>query len=267
MPILQELREHEILNLVSSEGMLGSLIVEPDIKKFLKEAVSELKISIETKNVLYTKITAYTNKRVELYNQAVRKYLWQNDEEYHIGEILTAYENGECDGAEYWNSMDYIIIKEPKLITRDLPHFRPIEGWELTLYDPYDENTFTIFILSKQNREVDFTALSGTIERIRLQAIQAKQMKLKNSYRYWKNYYELINSFTTPIDLFYDGRLIRKKSFDYGYACTTHKLQGSSFNKIFVDMRNIKKCSDDLIRRQLQYVALSRTRKDAIVLQ
>lgn len=267
MPILQELRAHEIPNLVSSEGALGSLIVEPDMQKFLEEAISELKISIESKNVLHTKITAYTNKRIELYNQVVRKYLWQDGEEYHIGEILTAYENGECDGIEYWNSMDYIIEEEPKFTIRDLPHFCSMKGYELTLYDPYDENTFVIFILSKQNREADFAALSGTIERIRMQAIQAKQMKLKNSYKYWRNYYELINSFTTPIDLFYDGRLIRKKSFDYGYACTTHKLQGSSFDKIFVDMRNIKKCSDDLVRRQLQYVALSRTRKDVVVLQ
>lgn len=267
MPILQELREHEIHNLVSSEGAEGSLIVEPDMKKFLEMAVSEVKTAVKTKNVLHTKITAYTNKRVELYNQAVRKFIWPSEGEYHVGEILTAYENGECDGMEYWNSMDYIIVEKPRPTVRDLPHFYPIQGWELTLWDPYDEDTFTIFILSRENKVRDFEALSGTIERIRLQAIDAKKRKMHNSYKYWRNYYELINSFATPVDLFYDGRLIRKKSFDYGYACTTHKLQGSSLDNIFVDMKNIKKCSDDLVRRQLQYVALSRTRKDAYVLQ
>ena len=90
---------------------------------------------------------------------------------------------------------------------------------------------------------------------------------MRTSYIYWKKYYELMNSFCTPIDLYYDGRLIRKKSFDYGYACTTHRLQGSSLDNVFVDMKNIKSCRDDLVRRQLQYVALSRTRKDAYVLQ
>ena len=267
IPILQELREHEIPNLVSSEGEVGSLIVEPEMKEFLNKAVSEIKIAVDTKNVLHTKITAYTNKRVGLYNQAVRKLLWDSDEEYYPGEILTAYENGECEGSEYYNSMDYIISQNPKKVIKELPHFCEMDGWELTLYDPYNKSEFTVFILSRDNSEKDFELLSGTIERIRLQAIEAKKRKLKSSYIYWKKYYELINSFTTPIDLYYDGRLIRRKSFDYGYACSTHKLQGSSLDCIFVDMRNIKTCKDDLVRRQLQYVALSRTRKDAYVLQ
>lgn len=267
MPILQELREHEIHQLVSSEGEEGSLVVESELKDFLIKAVSEINIAISTKNVLYTKITAYTNKRIELYNMAVRKFIWNSTKEYNIGEILTAYENGEYNGVEYYNSMDYIIVEEPKFVTKELPNFYAMDGWELTLWDPYNEDTFIIFILSRSNKTEDFEYLSNTIERIRLQAIEAKQRKLKTSFVYWRKYYELINSFATPIDLYYDGRLIRKKSFDYGYACTVHKLQGSNLDNIFVDMRNIKTCSDDLVRRQLQYVALSRTRKNAYVLQ
>ena len=266
-PILEELRLHEIHDLVSNEGSEGSLIVESEMKKFLEEALSEIKIAIETRNVLHTKITAYTNRRIELYNQAVRKYLWPIDREYHIGEILTAYENGECEGEEYWNSMDYIITEEPIETTRVLPNFYAIKGWDIRLYDPYGDYEFNIFILSRNNPEQDFEALSGVLERLRIQGIEAKKKKLSNSYKYWQKYYELLNSFTSPINLYYDGRLIRKKSFDYGYACTTHKLQGSSLDNIFVDMRNIRTCKDDLVRRQLQYVALSRTRKDAYVLQ
>ena len=77
----------------------------------------------------------------------------------------------------------------------------------------------------------------------------------------------MINSFASPIDMYYDGRLIRKKSFDYSYAITTHKSQGSSLDNVLVDMRNINSCSDENVRRQLQYVALSRTRKDALIYQ
>lgn len=267
MPVLQTLREREIPKLISCEGEYGSLLIEPDMKKFLEKAVCEIKIAINTKNVLHTKIAAYTNKRIELYNSAVRKFLWENDKEYHIGEILTAYENGTYNGTDYWNSMDYIIVEEPKQVTRELPHFYPIKGYDLVLWDPYEETTFNLFILSKDNPEKDFEALSGTIERIRLQAIEAKQKKLRYSYKYWEKYYELINSFSSPINLFYDGRLIRKKSFDYGYTSTIHRLQGSSLDKIFIDLKNIKTCSDDLVRRQLEYVALSRTRKDAIIFQ
>lgn len=266
-PILQELREREILKLVSCKGEGGNLIVESEMAEFFNKALSEIKIAINTKNILHTKIAAYTNKRVDLYNQAIRIQLWKNSEEYCIGDIITACENGKCEGYEYWNSMDYIVVKEPELSAETFPNYQVLSGWNLTLYDPYSEEEFTIFILSKDNSEYDFAKLAAYIEDLRLRAIKAKQKRLQTSYMYWRKYYELIESFTTPVDLYYDGRLIRKKSFSYGYACTIHRLQGSSFNNIFVDMRNIKTCQDDLIRRQLQYVALSRTRGDAYVLQ
>lgn len=266
-PVLEKLREHEILRFDNLYGKQGSLIVTSEMKEFLDKAISEIKIGIDTKNVLHTKIAAYTNKRVELYNLVIRKYLHNNDLEYNIGEILTAYENGECDTAEYWNSMDYIIVENPTKVSKYLPNFCAVTGWNLTLFDPYDEVTFNIFIISRDNNNNIFESLSGTIESLRLKAIEAKKRKLKGSYIYWRKYYELINSFCTPINLFFDGRLIRKKSFDYGYACTTHRLQGSSIDKMFIDMKNIRTCSDDLVRRQLQYVALSRTRKDAVIFQ
>jgi ATP-dependent exoDNAse (exonuclease V) alpha subunit len=64
-----------------------------------------------------------------------------------------------------------------------------------------------------------------------------------------------------------DGRLIRKKSFDYSYAISTHKSQGSTFDSVFVDIRNINSCNDEAVRRQLQYVALSRTKKNVLIYQ
>ena len=161
--------------------------------------------------------------------------------------------------------MDYIIVKEPEFVTKILPNFGPINGWNIVLYDQYEDKNFNVFLISKSNSDLALSALGATIEQLRLQAIQNK--KSRNSYIYWKKYYQLIESFATPINLFYDNRVVKKKSFDYGYASTVHKSQGSSYDNIFVDIKNIKTCKDDLVRRQLQYVALSRTRKDAFVLQ
>ena len=267
LPILQELREHEMGQLVDCPGEEGKLIVDNDLKKFLEKAINEIKVCINTKNILYTKIVAYTNKRVELYNQAVRKQLFNNDLEYNKDEILTAYENGTCDGIPYYNSMDYIIVGTPQKVTKEIPHFTNVIGWNLKLYDQYLNSEFTIFILSKDNNEQTFIELASTIEHIRLKAIEAKSKKLKSSGLYWRIYYEIIDSFTTPVDLFFDNRVVKKKSFDYGYASTVHKSQGSSYDNIFVDMKNIKICKDDLVRRQLQYVAMSRTRSDVYILQ
>jgi exodeoxyribonuclease-5 len=266
-PILQELRSNEISNFITCKGEEGSLIVDSDMKLFFEKALKEIEIAINSKNILHTKIAAYTNSRVHLYNEAVRKYLFNNTNEYNIGDILTAYENGEYQGLEYYNSMDYIVIDNVVECIKDLPHFGQIKGFNIKLWDPFFESKFEIFILSKDNPQMIFDNLAYTIEHIRLQAIDAKKRKLKTSYKYWRMYYDLIHSFASPIDLFFDGRVIRKKSFDYGYAMTVHRLQGSTYNNIFVDMRNIKTCKDDLVRRQLQYVALSRTRGNAYILQ
>lgn len=43
--------------------------------------------------------------------------------------------------------------------------------------------------------------------------------------------------------------------------------QGSSYDKVFVDLVDILRCRDSMLLRQLEYVALSRTRSDAIVYQ
>ena len=267
LPILQELRSNEIPNFTDCSGEEGSLIVDTDMKLFLEKILNEVKIAINTKNILHTKVSAYTNKRIQLYNQVIRKYLFSNENEYNPGDILTAYENGEYQGSEYYNSMDYIIIDEPVKCVKTLPNFGEISGFDIKLWDPYFESVFKVFIISRDNPKEIFDALAFNIEKIRLQAIDAKKRKLRVSSKYWRMYYDLIHSFASPIDLYFDNRLIRKKSFDYGYAMTVHKLQGSSYDSIFVDMRNIKTCKDSLVRRQLQYVALSRTRNNAYILQ
>lgn len=47
---------------------------------------------------------------------------------------------------------------------------------------------------------------------------------------------------------------------------SSKKVQGSSYDEIFVDWRNINSCRDEEFKRQLQYVAMSRTRSNAYVL-
>ena len=76
-----------------------------------------------------------------------------------------------------------------------------------------------------------------------------------------------MESFASPIDLIYDGRVIKKKTFDYGYAISSHRAQGSGYQNVMVDMKDISICRNPEERRQLQYVAISRTKKDLYILQ
>ena len=86
-----------------------------------------------------------------------------------------------------------------------------------------------------------------------------KNQKITASKK-WKEYFGIMNSFATPFNLLYDNRVIKNKTFDYGYAMTVFKAQGSSIDNVFVDIKDINKCNDNNTKRQMQYVGLSRTK-------
>ena len=75
-----------------------------------------------------------------------------------------------------------------------------------------------------------------------------------------------MESFLCPFDLMYENRMIRKKSIDYGYCISVHKSQGSSINNVLIDMGNIFTCKNKEDLRQLQYVAMSRTKNNIVML-
>jgi hypothetical protein len=197
----------------------------------------------------------------------MKQILFKGEQEYNKLEFLTGYENLEYNKTKFWNSMDYIIADTPQKANKLIPGFIKLPGYYLTLYDASSDQLEDVFILSKEVSKDYMTSLAMHIEVSRLAAIEAKKYKAKNSSRLWAMYYEIIKSFTSPVDLYYDNRLIRKKSFDYGYACSIHKSQGSSINNVFIDMKNVKMCRDKEELRQLQYVGVSRARKNVYVLQ
>ena len=98
-----------------------------------------------------------------------------------------------------------------------------MKGFCLSLYDYGNKSSDEIFILSKNTPKIYIDSLSNLIEETRLRAVEAKQRKERGSGLLWKKYYDIINSFACPFDLTYDNRVIKKKTFDYGYSCTIHK--------------------------------------------
>ena len=262
-PILETLRTHSIDDLDNCQGETGSLYIQSELADFIKLSLPKFQESSKTLNVLKVRILAFTNARVQNYNLAVKNLLFGKNEEYNIGELLTAYSNGSYKGTKYYNSMDYIVqLIQPcsKLIAGINTY-----GYELSIWDPYYKKQFKIFMISRySNSKEVFIQIAATIEQVRLEAIYCTDKRQRG--RLWGRYYELLDSFATPIDLVFDNRVIVKKSFDYGYAQSVHKSQGSNYDEIFIDWRNIKSCRDEEFKRQLQYVAMSRTRSNAYLL-
>ena len=267
LPVLQTLRNSALNRFDERIGTEGSLYVTSDPKEFMLEAGKSLKKSIKDYDVLGSKVLCYTNDRVDAYNKAFHKILF-GPEEYYKGEFLIGCENLEFNHFQFYNSMDYIIIDDPVKTELAIPYFGRLPAWSFELYDSLTKRSERISILSRDISRDYYDSLTNKIEYYRYTAVEFSSQgnKMKASY-YWRKYFEMVNSFTSPIDLYYDGRLIRKKSFGYSYAITSHKSQGSSYNEVFVDMRNINSCRDEAVRRQLQYVALSRTRHNAVIYQ
>jgi superfamily I DNA/RNA helicase len=197
----------------------------------------------------------------------MKEIIFNSDKEYNKFEFLTGYENLEYNNTEFWNSMDYIIVDEPRESNVFIPDFIKLPGYFLNLYNSSTKELEEIFILRKDINKDYLDSLAHHIEAARLHAIDGKRYGRRVSNIRWALYYKIIKSFTSPIDLYYQNRLIRKKSFDYGYASSIHKSQGSSINNVFIDMKDTFKCRDKEELRQLQYVAISRAKKNAYILQ
>lgn len=264
IPTLQALRTHSITRFEESIGKEGSLKITNNMKEFLDVAKEQVKQAIFNSDILSTKVLCYTNDRVRAYNKAIHQSLFGKECIYHKGEFLIGCENIEFNNFKFYNSMDYIIVNDPEKININIPNVGIFPGWKLELYDSLTKSSENISIVSEDISKDYIDLLSYTIENIRQKAINAP--KQKRSF-WWRKYFEIQGSFTIPFDLYFDGRLIRKKSFDYSYAITTHRSQGSSYNNILVDIKNINSCHDEAIKRQLQYVALSRTRNNALIYQ
>lgn len=267
MPILTALRKQEVYNFTTLHSPEGNLNVYHNIEEFAKDCAKEFKISIKNRDILNVKLLAYTNKAVKNYNKVIQRFIWNDTNHFHVGDILTAYDSGDnaimvnpdkpslkdtmCP-ARYYNGMDYIITDFYEG-SKNLLNVGDVNGIYVTLYDAYKNSYMKLFIVTDTSK---YTLIAEAVETLRMLGVKQKK---------WRGYFNLTSQFCTIDNLMYDNRTIVKKTFDLGYCCTIHKSQGSSYNKVYVDINNLRSCRESLVRRQLEYVAFSRTRTDVCV--
>ncbi|MBQ0113522.1 MAG: AAA family ATPase [Bacteroidales bacterium] len=228
-PVLERLRKEPIYHFDSVEDENGNIIICDNILLMLKQYSYLFKIGDDFKDNALCKLISYTNKRISALNEIIQKMLFQDDEEYHVGEILTGYDTCKRNNSRIEDSKDYTI---KQILPVDMQiEDRHLKSYFIKLFD--GEKTFFVNILSKQNSKEDFDFLAKKIESKRQCALHTK----KNFN--WKLFYELYDKFLTPVDLVYDNRIIKRKSIDYGYCISAHRSQGSSYSIVLIDMENI----------------------------
>ena len=83
-PILDKLRKEPIDTITSKKGITGSIYCTNNIKQFLISARDAFIKAIKDKDILETKITAFTNDRVAAYNEVLRAFLFGNDSPEYV---------------------------------------------------------------------------------------------------------------------------------------------------------------------------------------
>ena len=269
LPLLSRLRNNPMKTFSPITAPEGSLIIYDQAKDFMFKGAEYFRKAIKNQNVNEVKMIAYTNSRVQGFNNCMRKLLWGEESKniYNQFEFLTGYENFEYNGTQFYNSLDYIIVGPPIKTDRYIPNFMKLSGYELELFDTVYKKLLSVFVLDPEIPKDYIDSLSATIENFRMGAIESKMHSNRTrASMLWKQYFNTMKSFATPKDMMWDNRVIKKKTFDYGYASTIHRIQGSSVGTIFVDMANLLSCRDRAVIRQMQYVSLSRTKSDAYIL-
>lgn len=215
------------------------------------------------KNTNNTVVSAYTNEQVRFYNDTIRRHLllknsgkskldvFEKGEKIMFNSFYKAKKEGEEEEkeAETFNfytsyqinilscteknyKMDYKELLEKckiELREKDLPLVKinaVLEPFikklplEIPTYYLITENGFVI------HKPIDFNKFMETMEEIKNEFIKIKILFTEELVReFWDFYYEKF------IDTFAD--------ITYGYSLTVHKQQGSTYERCFIDMKDI----------------------------
>lgn len=210
-----------------------------------REFLSDYKNASEL--YLDTKVIAYKNTQVDIFNNSIRKYVHNNPEEMFIpteiiymNDSYTHMAKGEKNKKPRWicyNSDEYLI----KSIA-----FDKLKGI----------HCYSVFIETKghthlpQNKEVFIRLVSEQGEaEYKKQSYFRKNAALTADYnekgKKWRYYYELVNLFG---------------NVSYGYCFTGYKAQGSTYKNVYIDVNDIITTGPITTKRKLQalYTAVTR---------
>lgn len=211
------------------------------------EKIIEKFASLMDEDQSFFKILTYTNSNVAYYNELARKILGHNSATPEVGEPIMMNVNIKTD----WRD------RKPTLVNSGIytvSHVLPKQ--KTTLVDEFTEKSYDVTISGVAltgngiNGEypLHFINIKGEENKANRDAVYEIAKSIDTLYKRNKKSYDqrefikrkgmesllIINE-----DVVIDGKTKVGRTFDFGYAMTIHKSQGSTFNNILLDTSGV----------------------------
>lgn len=173
-------------------------------------------------------VCSFTNSTIDTYNRAIRKRI-KGDIPYIVKDDILVFQESFTKGDRiiHMNNDEVSVYSAFKKFDKALD----IEYWDIL---PVGKDSFKIVDIDSIGKYNDF------LENLKKNASECDP---KERSRNWAIYFD------------YKGRYADVK---YSYACTIHKLQGSTYENVYFDMRSLMRFGDMDTVYRLIYVALTR---------
>jgi exodeoxyribonuclease-5 len=209
----------------------SGVAVTDSAEGFVESALRTFQSDAFRKDATTARVLAYRNKTVRAYNRRIRQALYGDDaERFTKGEWLMIRETWYYNNMPYLKNSEEVRVKKAQTDTYEAEDGSEWKVWRLSVKSVRDAWNRIALVLHEDEHE----RFEEELER--------KKMDAKESPRKWERYYELKERFT---------------QVDYAYATTTHKAQGSTFDTVFVDYRDLQACRGPE-QQALLYVAITR---------
>ena len=213
--------------------------VTHDRESFMDSALRAFNSEAFADDATHARVLAYRNKTVRRYNNEIRARRHGQDADRFVeGEWLVGRETWYHDGAPRIANSEEVRVQEATVETFEAADRSEWTVWSLKVEGIRDDRTRTLKVLHEEE-----------LDRFK-NALERRKTKAEEDPSKWKRYYDLRERFA---------------QVDYAYATTVHRAQGSTYDTVFVDHRDVQVCNGDE-RRALLYVAVTRPARQLALL-
>lgn len=218
-----------------------------------------------------SKYIAFTNNRVTTVNRRIREILFNTNDMFIVGDSVMPIRTGPSritGNSSISNEQAYYNSEDLKVLNVDEGEFILRRKVAPIIFKCYDLKCLSTDNIIKHIQVLHPDEYNRFLDFYNALVIEAKDEKDKKTRgEKWSVILNLQNDLLC-LDTLESNYLPSKyfTSITYGYAITTHRSQGSTYQNVFVDVSNMYKVSELWTRNRMFYVAISRAANKVFLL-